>query len=71
MRDLRQGAGLTLAELGAKVEPPMQVQAVARYEAGGRVPTLALLYRLARALGKTPCELLPDLPPPKSRKGKL
>lgn len=60
LRDLREKADLTLAELAARVVPPMQAQAVARYEGGGRVPTLALLYRLAAALGVKPCDLLPD-----------
>jgi transcriptional regulator with XRE-family HTH domain len=61
LRQMRVQAALTLAELGAKVEPPMQAQAIARYEAGGRGPTLALLYRLAVALGIEPRELLPPL----------
>lgn len=61
LRAVRQKAGLTQVQLGAKMDPPMQVQALSRYEGGTRVPTLALLYRLATALGCEPCELLPKV----------
>jgi transcriptional regulator with XRE-family HTH domain len=73
LRELRTAAGLTQAELGEKVDPSMQLQAVARYESGTRVPTLAILYRLAKALGCKPCDLLPGgelLPENPTRKGK-
>jgi transcriptional regulator with XRE-family HTH domain len=67
LRELRTRAELTLRELGARVVPPMHFQAVARYEKGKRAPTLTLLYRLAKALACTPCDLLPagtELPGP-------
>lgn len=58
----RTAAGLTQAELGARVEPkPLHVQAVARYEAGDRGPSLRAIYRLAAALGISPRDLLPEI----------
>lgn len=59
LRELRTAAGLTQGQLGERIDPPMQLQAIARYESGTRAPTLPLLYRLAKALGCKPCDLLP------------
>lgn len=53
----RTGLG-TLAKLAGLTQP-----AVARFEAGGTVPTLPVLERLARALG---AELTVDLAPTSS-----
>lgn len=66
LRELRTKAGLTMAEFGGRVEPPMHAQAVARYEAG-RTPALDTLYRLAAALAVHPSALLPE-PHPKGRR---
>lgn len=63
LRQLREKAGLPQADLAARMGK--QIQAVSRYESGTRVPTLALLYQLAKALGCKPCDLLP---PAKRRK---
>jgi transcriptional regulator with XRE-family HTH domain len=58
VRELRTAASITQAELGERAG--MQPQAVARYEKGDRLPTLAILYQLAAALRCTPCDLLPE-----------
>src|SRR4051794_21762288 len=62
LRELRIAAGLTQAELGERTVPPMQSQAIARYETGDRAPTFGVLYRLASALRVAPAELLPEVP---------
>ncbi|HYH68954.1 MAG TPA: helix-turn-helix transcriptional regulator [Urbifossiella sp.] len=69
LRELREAAGLTLAEVAGQCRPPMHAQAIARYEAGDRLPTLAVLYRLAEVYGVTPCDVLPPLAV-KKKKGK-
>ncbi|WP_082801556.1 helix-turn-helix transcriptional regulator [Herbidospora cretacea] len=48
VRRLREGYGWSQAELAAAAD--MTQSAVARFEAGGTVPTLPVLERLARAL---------------------
>ncbi len=48
VRDLRQAKGWSQKRLAA--EAGMTQSAIARFEAGGSVPTLAVLERLARAL---------------------
>lgn len=48
VRDLRQDRGWSQSRLAT--EAGMTQSAVARFEAGGSVPTLVLLERLARAL---------------------
>lgn len=48
VRELRQARGMTQKELAAAAG--MSQPAVARFEAGGTVPTIALLERLAAAL---------------------
>ncbi|WP_340376390.1 helix-turn-helix transcriptional regulator [Streptomyces sp. SS7] len=49
VRTKRQDLGLSQLELGHRAG--MTQSAVARFEAGGTVPTIAVLDRLARALG--------------------
>lgn len=48
VRELREGRGWTQSELARAAR--MTQSAVARFEAGGTVPTLPVLDRLARAL---------------------
>jgi ribosome-binding protein aMBF1 (putative translation factor) len=48
VRDLRERNGLSQSQLARAAG--MTQSAVARFEAGGTVPTLAVLERLARAL---------------------
>ncbi|GAB3438449.1 helix-turn-helix domain-containing protein [Actinophytocola sediminis] len=48
VRELRERHGLTQAQLAAAAS--MTQPAVARFEAGGTVPTLPVLERLAKAL---------------------
>lgn len=60
LRQLRTEAGLSQSQLGQRTEPPMQIQAVARYEAGDRAPTLTVVFRLAAALGVDPRDLIPE-----------
>jgi HTH-type transcriptional regulator/antitoxin HipB len=59
LRELRAAACLSQSQLGGRVVPAMEPQAIARYEAGGSVPTLDVLNRLADALGVDPCALIP------------
>ncbi|MEU1848269.1 helix-turn-helix transcriptional regulator [Streptomyces sp. NPDC019990] len=49
VRNQREGLGLSQQELGRRAG--MTQSAVARFEAGGTVPTIPVLDRLARALG--------------------
>jgi HTH-type transcriptional regulator/antitoxin HipB len=49
VRKQRLGLGLSQEELGRRAG--MTQSAVARFEAGGTVPTIPVLDRLARALG--------------------
>ena len=49
--------GLTLAELGARAEPPAPHQTVGQWERG-HVKTLRTLNRVAKALGVKPEALL-------------
>ena len=51
VRGLREAAGWSQAQLAAAAG--MTQSAVARFEAGGTVPTLAVLERLAKALDAT------------------
>lgn len=68
LKELRLAAGLTMAELGAAVEPTMHASAVARYEAGERLPSWGAVVRLAAALDVTPGVFGP--PPAKPRRRK-
>lgn len=59
VRELRVQQGLSQTELARRAG--MTQPAVARFEAGGTVPTLPLLERLARALGaKLTVQLVPS-----------
>jgi ribosome-binding protein aMBF1 (putative translation factor) len=49
VRDLREAKGWSQTQLAR--EAGMTQPAVARFEAGGTIPTLPVLQRLARALG--------------------
>ena len=51
VRSLREKRGLTQKELGRLAD--MTQSAVARFEAGWTTPTLAVVNRLAQALGMT------------------
>lgn len=51
VRSLREERGWTQARLAAAAG--MTQPAIARFEAGGTVPTIAVLERLAKALGAT------------------
>lgn len=59
VRELRVQQGMSQTELARRAG--MTQPAVARFEAGGTVPTLPVLERLARALG---AELTVHLAPP-------
>lgn len=59
VRELRVQQGMSQTELARRAG--MTQPAVARFEAGGTVPTLSVLERLARALG---AELTVHLAPP-------
>ncbi|MGH3774740.1 MAG: helix-turn-helix domain-containing protein [Pseudonocardiaceae bacterium] len=61
VRELRVEQGLSQTELGRRAG--MTQPAVARFEAGGTVPTLPVLERLARSLG---AELTVQLAPSSS-----
>lgn len=61
VRELRVQQGLSQAELARRAG--MTQPAVARFEAGGTVPTLPVLERLARSLG---AELTVQLAPSSS-----
>ena len=61
LRKLREAAGLSQAQLAAKMDPAKLVQAISRYELGQQTPTLGIIYQLAKALGCKPCDLLPTV----------
>jgi ribosome-binding protein aMBF1 (putative translation factor) len=60
VRELRERAGWSQADLAraAKMTQP----AIARFEAGGTVPTLVVLERIANALGATLTVSVTDSP---------
>ena len=55
LKDLREGAFLTQAELAQKCG--VSVQAVYAWEKGDTVPRFAHIRKLAEVLGKTPQEI--------------
>jgi transcriptional regulator with XRE-family HTH domain len=59
LRRLREAAGLTQEQLGARCG--MDLSAVSRLERGHRNPRLSTLVRLAGALGVPPAALLDDV----------
>lgn len=70
LKAARESAGLTMAALAALVEPAMHAPTIARYETGDRVPSWTAVVRLAKALGKTPDDFLPDAPRSRGRKAR-
>jgi transcriptional regulator with XRE-family HTH domain len=62
LREVRTSRGMTQAELSrrAQVNPSY----VWRLESGGAAPGIDLVARLARALGTTTHDLMPELAPP-------
>ena len=62
LREVRNAAGLTQAELGRRAN--VTVSYVWRLENGGASPGIDLVARLAKALGTTAQDLLPTTPPP-------
>ncbi len=67
LKTLRLKAGMTMSELGSSMPVTMLAPAIARYEAGGALPSWATVVRLAEALGVTPDAFLEEKKP---RKGK-
>ena len=59
LRRMRTAAKFSQSELAARCKPKMKFQAIARYEAGGSVPSIDVVKRLAKALDVDPCELIP------------
>ena len=57
LRAARQSERLTLAKLGASLDPPRGRTAVCEWEQGRCEPSLATVEQLAAALGVTPCWL--------------
>lgn len=57
LRTARQSKRLTLAKLGAALNPPRGRTAVCEWEQGRCEPSLATIEQLAAALGVTPCWL--------------
>ena len=57
LRAARQSERLTLAKLGASLDPPRGRTAVCEWEQGRCEPSLATVEQLATALGVTPCWL--------------
>jgi predicted transcriptional regulator len=50
LREARHASGLTLAELAARCDPPMDPANIARIESGRVTPTKTTVARLRRAL---------------------
>ena len=57
LRAARQTERLTLAKLGAALDPPHGRTAVCEWEQGRCEPSLATIEQLAAALGVEPCWL--------------
>jgi transcriptional regulator with XRE-family HTH domain len=66
LKRLRAAAGLTQAELAAKLNTPLRT--VQNWEQGHREPGLDALRPIARALGVSVDELLADEPAKKNAK---
>jgi transcriptional regulator with XRE-family HTH domain len=61
LKQLRRLAGISQSTLGKRAD--LSLDAVYRIESGQRAPNLGSVFRLARALGVTPAELLSDNTP--------
>ena len=57
IRTVRQAKRLTLAKLGAAIDPPRGRTAVCEWEQGRCEPSLATVEQLAAVLGVSPCWL--------------
>lgn len=62
LRELRLGLGMTQAQLAEKSE--VTTTYIGRLESGGAAPGVDLVERLAKALGTTVADLLPQADPP-------
>lgn len=64
IREVRRAKGLTLAEVGARCDPPTTAQTIGRLETGTRTVSVGWLNRIAKALGVDAADLvtLPDRP---------
>ncbi|MBB6228015.1 transcriptional regulator with XRE-family HTH domain [Polymorphobacter multimanifer] len=62
IREVRKARGLTLADVGARCDPPTTAQTIGRLETGTRTVSVGWLNRIAAALGVEASELvtLPD-----------
>lgn len=58
IRDIRQGKGLTLAEVAARCDPPTTPQTIGRLETGTRTVSVEWLNRIAAALDVLPADLM-------------
>lgn len=58
LKGAREAAGLSQQAAGER--SGVHHISIARFETDKRVPTLAMLYKLAAAYGVTVCSLLPD-----------
>jgi transcriptional regulator with XRE-family HTH domain len=54
----RKAAGLTMDELAAAMDPPSSKGMISQYESGKRRPRQSTLEAIAKALGRTPGELI-------------
>jgi transcriptional regulator with XRE-family HTH domain len=68
LKAAREAAGLTQKAAGEKAD--VHHVSIARFETETRVPTLAVLYKLADAYGVGVCDLLPDAERPPGRRKK-
>lgn len=57
LKAVREAAGLSQTEAGER--SGVHHISIARFETDKRVPTLAILYKLAEAYGANVCDLLP------------
>lgn len=62
MKAWRKYAGLTLEELGGRMDPPISKGMLSQYESGKRAPLQERLAAIAAALGTTPGQII-DSPP--------
>ncbi len=58
IREVRRAKGLTLAEVGARCDPPTTAQTIGRLETGTRTVSVDWLNRIADALGVDAADLV-------------